>query len=217
MEQLAFKIQDSSGIVPLMEEISSQSNEPSGFDNSELTSLLQAVSLKDRRAFEILYDATSRKLFSIAYRITQRPEIAEEVLSEVYLQIWRQADRFDPTRGAALAWMTVLCRSRALDMMRKQPKAKLLSIEHNSGYLPEDTEVQQPMDLLVTVERNTALHDALARLNDQERQMLALAYFRDFSHSELARYTGLPLGTVKTQLRRSIEKLKNLMNGGSHE
>ncbi len=179
-------------------------------NESRLAELLQAVAMKDRSAFEAFYDATTERVLSLALRITQKIEIAEEVLGDVYLQVWRQADRFDPARGNALAWLTTLCRSRALDTVRKNSTAPTHSAAPISD-VPEPASSEFPQDMLLAVEEHSALHAALEKLQPEQRQLLALAYFRGYSHRELSRFTGMPLGTVKTQLRRTVDKLKEIM------
>ena len=148
--------------------------------------------------------------WNLVSRITQNLDIAEEVVSDVYLQVWRQANRFDTLRGNVLAWLTVLCRSRALDTMRKvsaTPTSGAVPISE----MPEAETTEFPQDLLIAVEQQSAVHAALEKLEPNQRQLLALAYFRGYSHRELADFTGMPLGTVKTQLRRTLAKLKELV------
>ena len=112
IELSSSRAQKSSAIVSTM-------NAGAKLNESRLAELLEAVARQDRAAFETFYDATTECVSSLVLRITQKTEIAEEVMGDVYLQVWRQADRFDPTRGNALAWLTTLCRSRALDTVRK--------------------------------------------------------------------------------------------------
>ena len=177
---------------------------------SHLAELLHAVANKDRAAFEAFYDATTERALNLVSRITRNLDIAEEVVSDVYLQVWRQADRFDTARGNALAWLTVLCRSRALDTMRKVSAAPTSGAVPISE-MPEAETTEFPQDLLIAVEQHSAVHAALEKLEPNQRQLLALAYFRGYSHRELADFTGMPLGTVKTQLRRTLAKLKELV------
>ena len=178
-----------------------------GGDNLE--SLLQAIVGQDESAFEAFYDATIKRVYGIALRITQLHDVAEEVVSDVYLQVWRQANRYDAARGGPMAWLSVLCRSRALDAMRQRKTSSytqpLDAVERESEGGP------YAQDVALATERNTAVHAALQTLDERQRQLLALAYFRDFSHSELARFTGLPIGTVKTLLRRAMLVLKESM------
>ena len=183
---------------------------------SRMGELLQAVANNDRAAFAAFYDATTERALSLVLRITQQIDIAEEVVSDVYLQVWRQADRFDPARGNALAWLTMLCRSRALDTLRKNNAAPTSSAIPLSE-IPEPEAADFPQDLLIAAEQHSAVHSALDKLEPDQRQLLALAYFRGYSHSELAEFTGMPLGTVKTQLRRTIIKLKELVSASEYK
>ncbi len=199
-----------SAIVSVMSADSNNTQAGAEHGVSRLGELLQAVANKDRTAFKAFYDATTERVLSLVLRITQQIDIAEEVVSDVYLQVWRQADRFDPARGNALAWLTMLCRSRALDTLRKNNTAPTSSAIPISE-IPEPEAADFPQDLLIAVEQHSAVHNALDKLEPDQRQLLALAYFRGYSHSELAEFTGMPLGTVKTQLRRTISKLKELV------
>ena len=199
----AFVPGNRSAIVPTMD-----ANPDTGFGDAsdrKLAELLRAVANKDRTAFEAFYNATTERALSLVLRITQQIEIAEEVVSDVYLQVWRQADRFDPSRGNAFAWLTIICRSRALDTLRKNNTSPTANAERISD-INELESTEFPQDLLLAVERSSAIHDALSKLEPHQRQLLALAYFRGYSHSELAQFTGMPLGTVKTQLRRTLIK-----------
>ncbi len=181
-------------------------------DETCFVSLLQSVALQDTVAFETLYKATSRKLYGLAYRITLDHSLSEEVIGDTYLQIWQQAVSFNPSRASALGWMMMLCRSRAIDLLRK--RSRQLSLHTGQDVVSlfgQSNETDQPFDIIDTMESHSALHKAMATLDKEERQLLGLAYFRDYSHSELAQLTGLPLGTVKTKLRRSIKQLSILI------
>lgn len=183
-----------------------------GREDTELESLLVAIAQKDESAFASFYDATLNRVYGLALRITQRHEFAEEVVCDVYLQVWRQAARFDTLRGNAQAWLMLLCRSRALDLLRRE------SHSFQSEPLTENRVAEQafqPHDLYAFQEQNKALHEALESLDEHQRQLLALAFFRGYTHNELATYTGLPLGTVKTRLRRAMAILKDRLSRDS--
>lgn len=210
----AFVPGNRSAIVPTMD--AKSDTRYGDASDRELAGLLKAIASNDHTAFEAFYDATSERALSLVLRITQRMEIAEEVVSDVYLQIWRQADQFDPSRGNAFAWLTIICRSRALDTLRKNNTSPTIDAEPITD-IHELESSDFPQDLLLAVERSSAIHDALSKLESHQRQLLALAYFRGYSHSELAQFTGMPLGTVKTQLRRTLMKLKELMIGSDYQ
>ncbi len=201
-----------SAIVPAMPEPHTTADATSLSSDRALDYLLDAVKRKDRHAFEDFYDATVHRAYSLVLRITRQHEMAEEVVSDVYLQVWRQVERYDAARGNVMAWLTVLCRSRALDAVRRNRPAVTYEI-YNNDVVPEIVDLEQPQELLIAIEEKSAVHRALLKLSEQQRQLLALAYFRGYSHNELAQFTGLPIGTVKTQLRRTLRALRDMMSG----
>jgi len=150
-------------------------------------------------------------VFSLALRITRQQELAEEVVSDVFLQVWQQAGSYSPERGKVIAWLCVLCRSRALDTLRRDNTAIRQAVV-GLDTVPEGEDLNAPPDLLQSVERGSAVHAALGNLSDQQRQLVALAYFRGYTHSELAAFMEIPIGTVKTHLRRAMIKLKEMMS-----
>ncbi len=199
--------------------IDAQASAKRDAENLRLWSLVQAMARQEQQALSQFYDATMRRVFTIAQRIVQRHELAEEVVSDTYMQAWREADRYDASRGRVLAWLLIIARSRALDCLRRQDEAISHPDPHllQDGAIDEEGEVQlnegassfaSPPDLLVTTERNTVLHQALLTLAPIERQMLALAFFRGLSHAEIAAHSGLALGTVKTHIRRALTSLR---------
>ncbi len=171
-----------------------------------LDRLLGAIAEGDEGAFAAFYDQTVGRVYGLALRITQAHTLAEEIVCDVYLQLWRQANRYDRSRGNVMAWLMTLSRSRALDLLRRERSAS----RPQSPVQDQDPPDGAPhtLDLLVEVDRSAALHEALRALDEEQRQLLALAYFRGYSHSELAGLTGLPLGTVKTKLRRALAVLR---------
>ena len=206
-----FQIQLASTIVSCMPELHTTSQTADSVPENQLAKLLEAIGRKDQRALESLYDCTVTHLYSLALRITRQHETAEEVISDVYLQVWRQAGQYDAARGNVIAWLTVLCRSRALDALRRIRSATLHETASDIGNL-EVTGLEPAQDLLIAIEENSAVHRALMKLDSQQRQLLALAYFRGYSHSELAKFTGLPVGTVKTGIRRALMVLKTVLS-----
>jgi RNA polymerase sigma factor (sigma-70 family) len=165
--------------------------------------LIARIAAADPAALAEFYDMTAGRVYALALRITAQRTTAEEVVSDVYLQVWRQAGRYDPKRGRALVWLLTICRSRALDALRK----------HTPGDQTVDTEIEiaggeEPLDILLASERRHGVYSALAMLSVEQRQLLTLAFYRGLSHSQLAAHTGMPLGTVKSLLRRAIQTLK---------
>lgn len=170
---------------------------------------LAAIARHDEQALGALYDATLGKVYAVALRITSKPESAEEVVGDVYLQVWRDAAKFDVTRGKALTWLLTICRSRALDLLRRRDPAQLH--EDPESLWLDMPHADDPQDLLLTIERQSKVHAALQTITPVQRQMVALAFFKGLSHQEIADHSGLPLGTVKTHLRKALEALHDTL------
>lgn len=181
--------------------------EPATLDpQTALVSLLRAMAARDEPALASFYDATAAKAYACALRICREAALAEEVVADVYWQIWQQAERYDPARGSVLAWVVAIARSRALDALRRCDRSELHAAPetlHLDAPLALD-----PQDILTAVERDTHLHRAIAQLSETQRHLLGLAFFKDLSHSEIATHTGLPLGSVKTHLRSALKILR---------
>jgi RNA polymerase sigma-70 factor (ECF subfamily) len=166
--------------------------------------LIARIATAEPAAMAELYDMTAGRVYALALRITAQRSAAEEVVSDVYLQVWRQAGRYDPARGKVLVWLLTICRSRALDALRRRtPEHETL--EEAQTEIPDS---EQPLDILLTSERRHVVHSALGMLSVEQRQLLALAFYRGLTHSQLAAHTGMPLGTVKSLLRRALQKLQ---------
>ena len=176
---------------------------------------VRALAGGDEAALGRLYDATLGKVYGFALRLTGKPEAAEEVVGEVYLQVWRQADRYDGERGSVMAWLMMLTRSRALDSLRRADPAESHP-EPDALLVDREGEGSRPLDSLLELEEHSRLAEALAALAPVQRQLIALAFYRDLSHQEIADYSGLPLGTVKSHIRRALDKLRPLLEGVRH-
>jgi RNA polymerase sigma-70 factor (ECF subfamily) len=211
------------GWVPRPVEPTVETRPPSArADDAELSARLAndlaAIARGDHRAFERFYDATLGRVFAVARRICSDPALAEEVTEDVYVQAWREAARFDAARGGALAWLLMVARSRALDALRRADPA--LSMEDPAALLDEaGTAAPQgdPLDLLGALRRDGEVHCALATLPARERQMVALAFLRGLTHAEIAALMQLPLGTVKTSIRRALASLRARLSAHAPE
>lgn len=178
-----------------------------------LRTLLRDVARQQEAALAALYDATIGKAYGLALRITRQPEAAEEVVEDVYLQVWRDAGRFDPNRGKVLTWLLTICRSRALDYLRRKDEAEL---HPNPEELQSDVQAEgpDPLAILEATEASSAVHAALAKLQPQSRQLVALAFFRGLTHQEIADSCRMPLGTVKTTLSRAFKQMRAFLEDG---
>ena len=182
--------------------------ETTEFDAQEiaLRGLISGIAGKEEAALSALYDATAGRVFALALRIMGQRNDAEEVTEDVYMQIWQRAGAYDPNRGKIMTWLYTICRSRAIDSLRRRNPAEIpLSPEMSF----EDADIAaDPLDALCGLEEHSLVRAALEALSVSERQMLVLSYFKGFSHQEIADYTATPLGTVKTVLRRAMQLMK---------
>ena len=171
-----------------------------------LALLIEDMRQGDERALESLYDATVGKLYALASAILRHAQDAEDIVCATYEQAWESAAQYDPGRASALGWLMMMCRSRALDQLRKR---KLQSIPLAEAGLSEtDETAARPDDLLSLVQENGRVHAALAALSEERRQLVSLSFLRDLTHAEIAELTGMPLGTVKSHLRRALSELR---------
>mgnify|MGYP006146181357 FL=1 len=179
----------------------------------ELMELLDRVATQDDKALKALYDRTSSKLYGLALRIVRERDAAEDVLQEAFVSIWRGAGSYHASLSPPLAWMGLIVRSRALDALRKRTADRAGVTEELDELLAETLEGDSPnpMDVNDASQQAFALHQCLTRLEAKQREVVSLAYLRDQSHGELAEQLKLPLGTVKTWIRRGLDQLRTCM------
>ncbi|HVF50985.1 MAG TPA: sigma-70 family RNA polymerase sigma factor [Pyrinomonadaceae bacterium] len=178
-------------------------------DSAEVA-LLRAVAGGDEKAFASLYDQYSPILFGLLVRILHsRPE-AEDVLQEVFLQVWQRAASFDETRGRPFTWLVTLARSRAIDRLRSSNARERLATASAQGLTEDfvDTSAET-----FRAEQSEVVQRALAAIPEEQRRALALAYFEGLSQTEIAARLQEPLGTVKTRMRSGMTKLRELLRG----
>jgi len=183
---------------------------PSGEDDAAMRDCLEGIGRRDEAALGRLYDLTVGRVYAVALRIMRHADLAEEVVSDVYMQVWRDAHRYDASRGRVLAWLLIISRSRALDLLRRQDEAFSHPDPHELVAEP-DSGQKTAQDLLQASQEGSALHAAMATLTPLQRQLLSLAFFRGLSHSEIVAHCGLPLGTVKTHIRRALGALRDAL------
>lgn len=179
----------------------------------ELIALLDRVSSHDHAALKALYDRCSSKLFGLAVRVVSNREWAEDVLQEAFLNIWRSAADYRASLSPPMAWMGLIVRSRGLDFLRRRA-AERTHVTQELDEVMEDTlegNTPNPMDTAQASEQAWALHQCLGQLENRQREVVSLAYIRDLSHSELSEQLKLPLGTVKTWIRRGLDQLRLCM------
>ena len=174
---------------------------------TELARLMAQCALKNQRAFGDLYQLTSAKLYGVALRILRRQDWAEEVLQECYVNIWNHAGDYAVAKSAPLTWMTSIVRNRCLDWLRR-PHVEATGEEYDIAVGAWQDDAPGPMESLLAASDAAALARCLQQLESKQRQSITLAFFHGLSHSELASHMQQPLGTVKTWVRRGLERLK---------
>lgn len=164
-----------------------------------------AIASGNSESLGLLYDATLGRCYSLALRIARDPHAAEDICEDVYLQVWREAGRFDPARGNALAWLMTICRSRALDHLRRR---KMEEVRDDVETLLPCDEGQDPVDLVHALDANSRIGEAVGRLSPAQRQVIGLAFYKGMTQQEVADHIQMPLGTVKSNTRRALAALR---------
>jgi RNA polymerase sigma-70 factor, ECF subfamily len=177
--------------------------------------LMPLVAAKDAAAFEVFYDRHAGAAYSLAYRIVGDRQAAEDVTQEALISIWRSGARFDRARGSVRGWTLGIVRNRAIDLLRRDSgRAPKLAFDS------EEILEQRPSEDLTDVEalrRETAreVRGALGGLPDDQSKVIQLAFFGGFSHSEIAKMLGEPLGTIKGRMRLGMEKIRGTLAEGA--
>lgn len=177
--------------------------------------LLLLVSRQHEDALSELYDRYNGLIFSIAFEFVNDRGIADEIMQEVFVQVWLKADTYQPDRGDAKVWLASLTRHKAIDVLRKRnlrPEGHSVDIESVTFKLSSKAiDPEDAADLALQSER---LRGAIAELPEAQRQVLALAFFRGYTHTEIAEALNQPLGTVKTRIRSAIHQLREVLQNG---
>jgi RNA polymerase sigma-70 factor (ECF subfamily) len=176
------------------------------------TTLISRIARQEETALSQLYDRYARVLYALAFKILGTPEEAEEIVLDVFHQVWRTASSYNVARGRVDAWLFVLTRSRSLDRLRT------MGCRERSVVVVDATQIQvrspflTPEEDVLICERRDIVLAALQQLPEAQRQVIELAYFQGLTHAEIADKTGRSLGTVKTRIRLGLDKLRQLLN-----
>ena len=181
--------------------------------DADLMNLIDRMANRDEAALKALYDTTSSKLYGLALRVVNKREWAEDVVQEAYMHIWRAAADYRATLSPPMAWMGLIVRSRALDFLRRRSAERMHLTQELDEVLSDTLEgnAPNPMNTALASEQAWALQQCMNQLDNKQREVVSLAYLRDLSHSDLAEQLKLPLGTVKTWIRRGLEQLRGCM------
>ena len=200
----------------------------SQISEEKLTQLLRATAQGDSSAFKTLYDDTSPRLHAVALTMMRDPALAEDVLQDAFVQIWHRSRDYHADRGSVFTWLTTIVRYRAIDLMRKLKHdtssggTRVIDVDPaDIDYLDSAADGSQagPLAGAITSEDNAMLRNCIDRLSENQQRSVTLAFFRGFTHQELADCLAEPLGTIKSRLRRSLLRLKECLEnlGGGNE
>jgi RNA polymerase sigma-70 factor (ECF subfamily) len=181
-------------------------------DELQLQAWMRRVVDRDERALALLYDASAARVYGLVLRITRRAALAEEVVEDTYWQAWRQAPRFDAGRGKVITWLLAIARSRAIDALRRDERFQHAELPEEDELMTAAGAALPAHDLLEATRGEARVHAAVAALEPRARQLVALAFFRGLTHEEIAAQTGMPLGSVKSLIRRSLQQLRSLLD-----
>lgn len=188
-----------------------QKSSASAQSQPALLCLIEEIIAGKPSALGALYDLSVDALKALVLRLVRNHADCDDVLSEVYKQVWERPRQYQPERGPVMAWLFVIARTRALDFLRKRRNTVDFDSVAPSAREEIDTPVQAADDLLQSIQESSHIHRALLQLTAEQRRMLDLAYFQDMSHQEIADSTGMALGTVKSHIRRGQQALKEVL------
>lgn len=179
---------------------------------TEDQTLLHKIARQDAAALAVLYDRYGRLLFSVAFHMVGDKALAEEIMLDVFRRVWEKAASYRADRASVRTWLTSMTRNRAIDMLRREsvrPERDSVSwdellVEPHAANRSPETAVSQRIEM-------EKVHAALAKLPPEQQNVLAMAYFRGYSHSQIANQLELPIGTVKTRIRLGMQKLRQML------
>ena len=188
-------------------QVDSRSQFPASDRRDQLVQLLREIASGDRGAFKLLYQRTSAKLYGICLRLLGNEAEAQEVLQEVFLTVWRKADRFDAGKAGAITWLSVLARNRAIDHIRQRPREA--EDVDTAAEIPD--EGPSAFDVVEQAQDSARLSNCLDELEDRARTMIRSAFFEGATYPQLAAQAGVPLPTMKSWIRRGLQRLRGCL------
>ena len=182
----------------------------SRFQESDRT-LIQQIGAGDQKAFGILYDRYKTLVFSLAVKIADSHETAEDITLDVFTQIWKNAEKYHPEKGLVKGWIASLARYRSIDTLRRRKVRSDINRPQWSDVQPETLPSNDnPADALESAEIRHMVSDIIKRLPENQQEALAMAYFKGYTHRQIAEALNEPLGTIKTRIRLGIQKLREI-------
>ena len=184
-----------------------------GYDCLDDVELMRCIATRDPNAMAALFDRHAARVLAACLHVVQNRSDAEDALENVFFELWQHAERFDATRGSPRAYLKVLARSRALDLVRARSRAERRVLDaQRLGSLSEPGQGKPaPLSCLLDQERRQTLRRAVDGLSPNQRQVIEMAFFQGMTHAQVAENLDLPLGTVKTRIRVGLRLLRRLL------
>jgi RNA polymerase sigma-70 factor (ECF subfamily) len=181
---------------------------------AEATQLMERIVLRDEKALDLLYERFSGALYAVILRIVKNREDADEILCEIFLQVWNKAASYDLARGATYTWLVSMARNRAIDRIRsKGYKNSRQDANEPSELEGLENPSESPLETVLLSERASVVREALRGISPEQREVLEIAYFEGYTQSQIAERLRMPLGTVKTRMRDGMKALQALLKG----
>ena len=175
--------------------------------------LLRRIGQGDRRSFEELYERFSGVLFSTAHRVLNNREAAEDVLQDVFIQIWEKAPLYDPARGKPMTWAVTLTRNKSIDRLRStQRRNRLQDDVEREAQTFEQFDDRSSFDAVAAGETGKLVREAISKLSKDQREAIELAFFSSMTQTEIAARLKVPLGTVKARIRRGMMRMRDVIS-----
>jgi RNA polymerase sigma factor (sigma-70 family) len=182
---------------------------PLALADDEVTAIIGRCAAGDRSALKRLFDAEAPRMIGVAERILRRRALAEEAMQDAFVQVWRRAASFDPSLGSGRTWLYTILRNRSLNILRSESRTELSA---DDAPFDGPSDADDPEQIVMKLGEATRLRHCLDRLEPTRRQAIVLAYANGLSHGELAGRLNLPLGTVKSWIRRGMQTLKECLS-----
>jgi RNA polymerase sigma-70 factor (ECF subfamily) len=175
-------------------------------EQTEEIDLIRRINARDQQALSAFYERFANLVYGLALRIVQNTSLAEEITQDTFLKVWNQAHRWDPERGSIVTWLMTITRYTAIDRLRKEKTPwTAIDLEDVLEFMGKDSPFDDPM-----WHDDRLIRSLIQQLPDDQRQALELAFFGALTHTEMAEQLQLPLGTVKSRVRRGLQKLREL-------
>jgi RNA polymerase sigma-70 factor, ECF subfamily len=177
--------------------------------SSDLDALLHQVARRDADAFAVLYDHTRARVYGLVARVLRDSGYSEETTQEVYLEVWRTADAFDPTRGSALSWLMTIAHRRAVDRVRAEQAATARESRYGTAAIDPPSDVVAESALAADERRRVT--ECLDELTDIQRQCIEMAYYGGLTYTEVSQRLSANLSTIKSRMRDALRGLRNCL------